>query len=116
IEIFVITFGPGDHPFSKFGHNAVLVVDPQQRVDQVYNFGTFSANSPSLISDFMQGRLMYWVSVSQKSSTIAAYAGDDRSVVAQRLELTPVEAQRLASRLAHNALPANRYYRYHYYL
>jgi len=116
IDIYVITFGPGDHPFSKFGHNAVLVVDREHRVDAVYNFGTFSAASPSLITDFLQGRLLYWVSVGHWGPTAAAYAANNRSISAQRLSLSPSETERLIARLAHSALPENRYYRYDYYL
>src|SRR5690606_9761558 len=116
VDVFVLTFGPGDHLFSKFGHNAVLVVDKQRQLDHVYNFGTFSFSSPTLFSDFLQGRLMYWVSVGKKGSTLAAYAGDNRSVVAQKLSLTSRETEQLLERLARSALPENRFYRYHYYL
>ncbi len=116
IEIYVITFGPGDHPFSKFGHNAVLVLDHDRRTDAVYNFGTFSAASPTLISDFLQGRLLYWVSVGSWGPTAAAYAANNRSISAQKLALSSAETQRLVARLAHSALPENRYYRYDYYL
>lgn len=116
VEVYVITFGPGDHPFSKFGHNAVLVVDRRHRADAVYNFGTFSAASPSLISDFLQGRLLYWVSVGHWGPTAAAYAANNRSISAQKLSLSPSETERLIARLAHSALPENRYYRYDYYL
>lgn len=115
-EVYVITFGPGDHPFSKFGHNAVLVLDHDRRTDAVYNFGTFSAASPTLISDFMQGRLLYWVSVGSWEPTSAAYAANNRSISAQKLSLTPVETGRLVALLAKSALPENRYYRYDYYL
>lgn len=116
VEVYVITFGPGDHPFSKFGHNAVLVLDHDRRTDAVYNFGTFSAASPTLISDFLQGRLLYWVSVGSWRPTFAAYAASNRSISAQKLALTPVETERLMARLAKSALPENKYYRYDYYL
>jgi len=116
VEVYVITFGPGDHPFSKFGHNAVLVVDRERRADAVYNFGTFSAASPSLITDFLQGRLLYWVSVGHWGPTAAAYAANNRSITAQKLSLSASETERLIASLAKSALPENRYYRYDYYL
>lgn len=116
LDVFVITFGPGDHPFSKFGHDAVLVVDRDSGKTWVYNFGTFSAASPTLISDFLQGRLMYWVSVGDWRHTFAAYAAANRSVLAQKLDLDADQKARLVDSLATNALPANRYYRYDYYL
>jgi hypothetical protein len=116
LGVYVLTFGPGDHPFSKFGHNAVLVLDRNDGSDRVYNFGTFDARSPSLITDFLQGRLMYWVSVSQLGGTFAAYARDNRSISAQRLNLDPAETREFVALLAQSALPENRYYRYDYYL
>src|SRR5579871_5641563 len=41
LSIYVVTFGPGDHPFFKFGHDALLVRDRKSGQDRVYNFGTF---------------------------------------------------------------------------
>ncbi len=116
VDIFVLTFGPGDHPFSKFGHNAVLVVDATRPDKLVYNFGTFRAQSPTLLTDFLQGRLLYWVSVGKEASTLAAYARDNRSIVAQKLRLTRREKRKLVKRLAMSAQPSHRYYRYDYYL
>ena len=47
LSIYVMTFGPGDHPFFKFGHDAIWIHDAQASTngtDRVYNFGTFSFN------------------------------------------------------------------------
>ena len=115
-QIYVLTFGPGDHPFSRFGHNAVAVVDPLTERGRVYNFGTFSFHSPTLISDFLKGRLRYWVSVTRLEQTLAAYENDNRSVIAQRLNLDASEKRLLLEKLRWSALPENKYYRYDYYL
>jgi hypothetical protein len=64
LEISVLTFGPGDHPFFKFGHDALWIHDAFDGSDRVYNFGTFSFDSPRLILDFLHGRMTYWLSVS----------------------------------------------------
>jgi len=48
--------------------------------------------------------------------TFAAYAAANRSVLAQKLDLGAAQKARLISSLATNALPANRNYRYDYYL
>jgi hypothetical protein len=115
LTISVLTFGPGDHPFYKFGHNAILVHDATARQDDVYNYGTFSYQSSTLIPDFLKGRLRYWLSVQPLDVTVAHYRSENRSIVAQELALTPAERHALADRLAHDALPENRYYRYDYY-
>lgn len=113
--MLVLTFGPGDHPFSRFGHNAVAVVDPGTRQGRAYNFGTFSFNSNTLISDFLGGRLLYWVSVTRLEDTLASYRRQNRTIVSQRLTLTGPERRELLEKLRVAALPENKYYRYDYY-
>ncbi len=115
ITVRVITFGPGDHPFFKFGHNAIWIHDERGHKDPVYNFGTFYFDSPWLIVDFLKGRFVYWLSVEDIRSTIYEYKSDNRSVFAQELNLTDAEAQALADALEENAKPANAAYKYDYY-
>ncbi len=115
-SIAVLTMGPGDPVFSRFGHNAIVVRDAEHPDGRVYNFGTFSFSSPSLITDFLQGRLRYWLSVDRFSSTLASYRRQNRSVRIQELSLPDDKARELARALSLNARPENRYYRYDYYL
>src|SRR4051812_14344920 len=60
LRVFVMTMGPGDHPFFRFGHDAIWIRDEDGLTDKVYNFGTFKFDSPRLIFDFLGGRLNYW--------------------------------------------------------
>jgi hypothetical protein len=46
---------------------------------------------------------------------LRVYQLHDRSVWRQRLPLSPEEARRVAAHLARDALPENRYYRYHHF-
>ena len=84
-----MTMGPGDHPFFRFGHNAIWIRDTAARTDRVYNFGTFRFDSPRLILDFLGGRLNYWLSVSPLTRVIADYTRENRSVAVQELKLSP---------------------------
>ena len=111
----VLTFGPGGHPFTRFGHNAIRIVDRQAHQDLVYNFGTFSIGGPDLIPDFLRGRLRYWLSVSPTESTLQDYRGENRSIEAQGLALSPDAQAELARRLAVNARRENRAYKYDYF-
>jgi len=111
----VLTFGPGDHPFTRFGHNAIRVVDRLAHQDLVYNFGTFSIGGPNLIPDFLRGRLRYWLSVSPTEFTLQDYRGENRSIEAQGLALSPDQQAELARRLAENARLENRAYKYDYF-
>ncbi|HEY0464142.1 MAG TPA: hypothetical protein VGC79_08040, partial [Polyangiaceae bacterium] len=41
LSISLLTMGPGEHPFTKFGHSAIWVHDAAVQRDDVYNYGTF---------------------------------------------------------------------------
>lgn len=116
LRISVLTFGPGDHPFARFGHNAVVVRSTTPKETKVYNYGTYEFSSPTLVRDFLASRPRYWLSVSTLSSTIVSYRAQNRSITEQELALSPAQRQRIAARLAHDALPENKHYLYDYYL
>jgi hypothetical protein len=116
VTVSVMTFGPGDHPFFKFGHDAIWIHDAADGSDRVYNFGTFRFDSPRLILDFLHGRMTYWLSVSGLQVTLASYARENRSIQVQELRLDPAVARALKTRLDVNARPENRDYKYDYFL
>lgn len=114
----VLTFGPGDETFSKFGHDAIWVHDPRQppsKRDLVFNYGTFRFDSPWLIMDFLKGKLSYWLSVGSLERTVLAYRAANRSVSVQELALSPDQALAMTAFLHKNARPEDAYYRYDYY-
>lgn len=113
LSISLLTMGPGDHPFTKFGHDALLVQNG--RTASVYNYGTFAFDSPWLIVDFLRGRFRYWLSVAPLDRVLRQYAADNRSVVVQELRFTLAERQSIANFLAWNARDENKYYKYDYY-
>ncbi len=115
LTVSLLTMGPGEHPFTKFGHSAIWVHNARTNRDEVYNFGTFAFDSPTLLLDSVQGKLPYWLSVQSMTGTLAAYREQQRSLLASELELTPAERLGLLSALRDNALPEHRYYRYDYY-
>ena len=116
LSIYVMTFGPGDHPFFKFGHDAIWIHDAAEGTDRVYNFGTFAFNGPQLILDFLHGRMTYWLSVSYLPVTLASYERENRTIDVQELALEPGIKQALRARLDSNARPENRAYLYDYFL
>jgi hypothetical protein len=116
LSVYVLTMGPGDHPFFKFGHNAIWIQDRAARTDRVYNFGTFRFDSPKLLAEFIRGRLTYWLSVSTIQQTMRVYAAENRTVDVQELDLDPGAKVDLQRRLDENALPEHRAYKYDYFL
>jgi len=114
LRVFVLTMGPGEHPFFKFGHNAV-VVQAAGRPAVAYNWGTFDFESPTLFTDFLRGRLTYWLSSMGATETIREYQLTNRRVELQELDLSLEQKRALAARLADNARPEKRNYLYDYF-
>jgi hypothetical protein len=115
LTISLLTFGPGDHPFTKFGHNGLLVDDRARRTKVVYNYGTFAFDSIALIPKFLLGKYHYWLSVQDFERTLATYSDDNRSVVSQELALTAEQKRSMVSFLEWNARDENKYYVFDYY-
>lgn len=115
VRVSVVTFGPGDHPFSKFGHNALLIEDAAGR-GVIYNFGTFRFDTPMLIPKFLRGRFMYWLSLGGRDDTMLDYRDANRTIEVQELDLTPDQMRSLEERLRENARPQNREYLYDHFL
>jgi Domain of unknown function (DUF4105) len=114
-EVSLLTFGPGDAAFFKFGHNAIRVTYPNKGPDLVYNFGTFRFDNPLLILDFLTGKFKYWLSVAPFPPVLAAYRSENRDVIEQQLNLNRPDAWDTAEALADNARPEHRFYLYDYY-
>lgn len=116
-EVSLVTMGPGEDVFSRFGHAALCVRDTQTPQGRCYNYGTAEfASFEGLLWDVLRGRARFWVSVVDEPHMIEEYARvEDRTVWRQVLPY-PVEARRrLAYRLAWDALPEHRFYVYHHY-
>src|ERR1039457_4820139 len=86
LTVYALTFGPGEHPFLKFGHNAILV-QPKEGTGWVFNFGTFDFADPELLPKFLRGRFSYWLSVGGAEATLDAYRAENRTVLSQELDL-----------------------------
>ena len=106
LRISLITCGPGEQEiWEVFGHTAVRVVDSAHHTDLVYNYGTFNYG-PGFELQFMQGKLLYCLSVAEFDGFIPEYIMSKRSVAEQVLllsdqqKISPARLQNLAERLA----------------
>jgi len=115
LTIHHLVMGPGDAVWERFGHNAIWVHDAARGTDVVYNWGMFDFDQPNFVGRFLTGDTKYWMAGFDLQSTIADYAGANRPVWAQELNLTPAQREALRSYLEWNARPENMYYRYDYY-
>lgn len=115
LRIVLLTMGPGDEVWEKFGHNAIWVHDPVGGTDKAYNYGMFDFRQENFILNFARGRMNYWMEGFDAYLTIDHYRMLNRSVWAQSLNLTPAQARQVKDILERNELPENRFYRYDYY-
>ena len=113
--ISVLTFGPGDAIFERYGHNAIRVRDTVTGSDLAYNWGMFAFEDPGFLRRFLSGETRYWVAAFPSQPLIEVYQSQDRATEEQILALTPTQAEALALAVARNALPAHREYRYDYF-
>jgi hypothetical protein len=115
LRVFLMTMGPGDQVWERFGHNALWVYDAETGEDVAYNYGVFSFDQPGFVRRFVLGRMLYWMVPEDAERMVRAYAYYNRSVWIQELNLTPRQRLEMKEFLEWNALPQNRAYLYDYF-
>jgi hypothetical protein len=113
-EAWLVTYGPGEIYWQRFGHNAIWLREPGG-LDHTFNFGFFDFEQESFLLRFVQGRMRYFAAAVPADLEIGLYAGEGRSVRAQRLDLSPEGYDALRDYLVRHVQPENREYLYHYY-
>ncbi|MBN6151226.1 DUF4105 domain-containing protein [Xanthomonas sp. AmX2] len=106
---------PGDVFFERFGHDAIVVVDPRSGRATSYNFGFFDPTEPDFVSRFAAGDMMYYLVALPLEQDLAQYREVGRGVSIQWLDLEPAQARALEQALAQRARPENARYRYDYF-
>lgn len=123
LTVSVVTFGPGDKPWEKFGHIAVEIDHPDWYV--MYNWGTFDIDN-TFMQKFAQGRLLYKIS-SQWGSNLSppptsefylrypTYHDEDRIIHRQELNLSVDQRLALLQVLLRTDTDEHRFYLYDYF-
>lgn len=115
-EAWLVTFGPGEIYFERFGHNAIWLREPAAKLDHTFNFGYFDFEQEDFFLRFMRGRMLYFSIAQPAQREFAYYVQANRGIRAQKLNLSPPQYQRLRDYLLNEIQPENRNYRYDYYL
>jgi hypothetical protein len=115
-EAWLVTFGPGDIYWERFGHNAIWLREPAAGLDHTFNFGYFDFDQENFFLRFMRGRMLYFSVAQPAAREFAFYQQADRSIRLQKIRLTPLQYQNLRDYLLTEIMPENRDYRYDYYL
>ena len=115
-SVRLVTMGPGDDVFSRFGHAALCVSDAPDALGRCYNYGTADFTTPlPLSAGVLRGQAQFWVSEVDEDRMMLAYRHADRTLYVQRLPLDDEAAAALEAALVVDALPENRFYLYDHF-
>ncbi len=115
LTVYLLTMGPGDQVWEKFGHNAIWIHDESNHTDIAYHWGLFDFADENFLPNFVKGRMRYSMGAFDFDDTINQYRLTNRTVWAQRLNMTPAQKQELQQFVLWNVQPENRFYRYDYF-
>jgi hypothetical protein len=115
LEVSLVTVGPGDIYWQRFGHNAIRVRDRESGREVLYNYGIFDFAEADFFARFIRGEMSYEIAARRPADDLDQYRAEGRRVNEQVLNLAPPQRLELARFLAWNARPENRKYRYDYF-
>lgn len=113
-RISLLTCAPGSELYSRYGHTALRVQDPDNQLDVVFNYGIFDFNTDHFYWKFMRGETYYQLGIESANAFFFGYAYNGRPVYEQVLNLTLAQRQSLFEALVVNYEPQNRYYLYNF--
>ncbi len=115
-SVSLITVAPGTELYARFGHSMILIQDPDHAIDKAYSYGTFDFNTENFYWKFLKGTLPYTISANQFQDVVNYYSTyEHRSLVAQKLDLSPIQINEIYQRLETNLLPQNKAYQYKFF-
>ncbi len=114
-EVSIISVGQGKNLYDSFGHSAIRVLDRENRLDRVYNYGTYDFNTPNFYSKFAQGKLLYDLSSYPFYYFVRNYQQENRTITEQVLDFSTLEKQQFFNFLENNAKPENKKYLYDFF-
>ena len=95
LSIGILTVGPGEEVWERWGHNTIVVNDRDRRASASYNWGLFDFRQEDFILRFVRGRMWYSMGSHRTDRDLALYVYRDRSMGMQDLALTPGQATAL---------------------
>ncbi|WP_422091402.1 DUF4105 domain-containing protein [Tenacibaculum ovolyticum] len=111
-KISIITSGPGEALYEKFGHTAIRIKDPALQFDLIYNYGIINFEDPNFYIDFTKGFMKYKLVRYPFYLALKSNQQDKRWVKEQILNLTEEQKNEIFKFLEINADPKNASYFY----
>lgn len=112
--IQLLTCTPGTETWSKYGHTAIRVMDTENNLDIVFNYGIFDLMADDFYLKFVRGETYYQLGVDRYPSFAAFYKRIGRIIYWQELNLSTAQNQQIFNALMENYQPENRYYLYNF--
>ncbi len=104
-----------DEVYTIYGHSAIRIKDPLQKLDIIFNYGIFDFSKPHFVYHFTKGETDYQLGINGFSDFIVEYEMRGSEVTEQVLNLDSIQKDNLWKALMINALPENRVYRYNFF-
>jgi hypothetical protein len=114
LEVSLVTFGPGAIYWERFGHNAIRIRDRVSGESGDINYGVFDFSDSAFLPNFARGHMRYMIDIGTSDINQQDYVDAGRSVLEQRLALSPEQAAALRGFLLWNLRPENVSYDYDY--
>ena len=114
IQASLITCSPGQEVYALYGHTALRCQNFTTGEDWVFNYGVFSFRQPHFVWRFVRGQCDYMVVPIPWQYFTREYEERGSSIIAQVLNLTPLETNRLYAKMIEACKPENRQYRYNF--
>lgn len=113
-KIYLVTCGPGEELYERYGHTAILVRDNELGIDEVYNYGIFDFSAEHFYWRFVKGETYYQLGKEDTPWFLRLYAFTERDVNIQLLNLTAEQRDAIYRALIINYYPENRVYLYNF--
>ena len=118
-ELHLITIGPAEHAFTRFGHTALMAISrkegTKEYISKVYNYGDANFKALDFEWRFFRGTAQFYISaLGTLNQTVTRYARENRNMTHQKLSLPEAQVRKLIKVLEENLKPANREYTYHH--
>ena len=115
LQVALVTYGPGETYWERFGHDAIEVRDTVSGEAVNFNYGVFDFDESGFLLNFARGRMHYLMDAAPTTLDEQFYREAGRSITRQTLALDPAQAQALRDFLLWNLRPENAGYNYDYY-
>ncbi|WP_038580689.1 DUF4105 domain-containing protein [Dyella japonica] len=116
LEVSLITYGPGETYWERFGHDAIELRDTVSGEAVTFNYGVFDFDESGFLLNFARGQMHYLMDAAPSEVDQRYYTEVGRSVTRQHLAFTPAQAADLRDYLLWNLQPENVRYEYDYYV